>query len=475
MWLVGLVALAVTWWQLGATLRHRRRPVPLRWVLLTGALWAMPLLLAPPMGSRDVYAYACQGAVWLDGPGPYAVGPAVGDCPWVLAVSPLWRNSTTPYGPLAIALAGAVVALARMVTASTQGQLLVAIGLFRAVALGGGLLIARYVPRLARVCGVDPVTATWLALLSPLFALHVASGAHNDALLAGLVVAALALAATTGPAAVGTRPAALIGAGAVLGLAAAVKVTAIVALPFVVLLAAINIPLIRDPARPHVGDLPGVRPDYRDLGRTGAAVVGGVVLAFAGVTLAAGLNLGWIGALRDTSKLMEWTSLPTGLGMAAGYALRLVGLPEAYQTAVAVGRVLGIVTLAVASLALVVRGWRCTAEPPVSARRAVVIACGAAFAALALLSPVFYPWYAVTGLAVLAAGTEPARWQRALGVLVVGLSFLVLPNGLGVASRTKLPGALLDVAIVAALVVVAARYAVRQRAVPTGPAQKHLS
>ena len=48
-----------------------------------------------------------------------------------------------------------------------------------------------------RACGVDPAVATWLGLLSPLVAVHAISGAHNDALLAGLVVAALAVAAGT--------------------------------------------------------------------------------------------------------------------------------------------------------------------------------------------------------------------------------------------------------------------------------------
>jgi hypothetical protein len=488
-WLAGLVALAVTWWRLGRAVPHPEPRVSPRWLLVTGALWAAPLLLAPPVGSRDVYAYACQGALWLDGANPYAVGVAAGGCPWVAAVPPLWQDTPTPYGPLAIALSGGVVAIARALTASTGGQLLVAISLFRAVALGGALLLARYVPRLARACGVDPAAATWLGLLSPLVAVHVVSGAHNDALLAGLVVAALALAlaapgqralalaapgeralALAAPAqralalaAPGERRARLavaVAAGAVLGLATAVKVTAVVAVPFVVLLA--TIPSSRDRAARLAGDSPDVRPDLWERGRAGVAVLGGGVLAFAGLTVATGLDLGWIGALRDTGRLAQWTSLPTGLGMAAGYALRLAGRPEAYATAVAVARVLGLAALVAAFAALVVRGWRAAAGPPATAPRVVVTACGSAFAALAVLSPVFYPWYAVTALAVLAAGVADPRWRRRLAGLALALSFLVLPGGLGLAVLTKLPGALLDVVLVVALIVAARRASTRR-------------
>src|SRR4029453_9287454 len=68
--------------------------------------------------------------------------------------------------------------------------------------------------------------AAWLGAITPLVAVHAVSGAHHDALVAGLLVAGLALAAREYPAA--ARPAA--------GLAVSVKVTAIVALPFAVLL-----------------------------------------------------------------------------------------------------------------------------------------------------------------------------------------------------------------------------------------------
>src|SRR5215218_6853058 len=52
-WLAGAIVLTVAWWRL---------PAPnLRSVFLTGVIWALPLLFVAPLGSRDIYAYACQG------------------------------------------------------------------------------------------------------------------------------------------------------------------------------------------------------------------------------------------------------------------------------------------------------------------------------------------------------------------------------------------------------------------------------
>jgi hypothetical protein len=388
-WLIGLAALAGAWWRLGVRIGEGTGAgtgaVPLGRVLRTGLLWAVPLLLAPPTGSRDVYAYACQGALWLDGVDPYTVGVLPGGCVWSAAVPTLWQDTPAPYGPLAIALSGGVVALVRLAADSTDTQLLVAVALLRAVALVGVALVAGCLPRLARAGGVDPVRATWLGLLSPLIMIHAVSGAHNDALVLGLILVALTLAAA--PSRCGAVPVAV--AGAVLGLAVATKVTAIVALPFAVLLGAAG-------SRRREVRRPGRREEHRPgLPRlvllTGGALGGGT-LTFGVLTLATGLDLGWTGALSDTGRLVQWTSLPTGLGMAAGYVLRLAGRPDAVDLAVTVARLLGLAVLAVTVVVLLVRGWWAMPAPDRLARRRLVLAAGLAFAALAVLSPIFYPW-----------------------------------------------------------------------------------
>jgi hypothetical protein len=418
-YLAGLVLLGWAWWRLGAALRGDDAP-RLRWMLTTGVLWALPLLAAPPLGSRDMYAYACQGAVWLDGHDPYQVGAAAGGCPWLAEVPGLWQDSTAPYGPLALLASAAVVALARTVAAGESAQLLVALGGLRLVAVAGALLVAAYGPRLARACGVSPAVASWLGLVTPLVAVHVVAGGHNDAVVAGLVVAGLALVA-------GERslPAvANVAAGAALGLAVAVKVTAFAALPFAALLA--------------LG--PGRR------WRSAAVLVGAAVVAFAGVSLLTGLGTGWVAALSGTGALAQWTSLPTGLGMAAGYALWGIGFPGAYEPAVAVARAAGLVALVAVAVALLVRAWRAVGDT-----RVVVASAGAVLAAVMVLGPVVYPWYAVTALAVLAAAVVHPRVRWWLAVATLVLTALVLPSGLGVPVLTKFPGAMLVAAAAVAV------------------------
>jgi len=436
-YLAGLVLLGGAWWRIGVRLRAGADP-SLRWVLVTGALWAVPLLVAPPLASRDLYAYACQGAVWLDGHDPYRTGAAAGGCPWLSAVPDLWRETAAPYGPLALIASAAAVALARAVAGTDPAALLVAVGGLRVVAFAGALLVAGFGPRLARACGVAPAPAAWLGLVTPLVAVHVVSGGHHDALVAGLVVAGLAAAAggaaSTPPG--DLRPAAA--AGVALGAAVAVKVTALAVVPFALVLA----------------------------GRRGAGPAAGLAVAavasFGAVSVASGLGVGWTAALAGTGALVQWSSLPTGLGMAAGYLLWGLGAPEAFDPAVTVARAAGVAALAGVAAALLWRSWRRRTQT-----REVVVAAGATLAAVAVLGPVFYPWYAVPALAVLATAVGSPLARRWLAAGTLALTALVLPSGLGVPVLTKLPGALaVALGTAVAAVVLLRRVAPRGRRVP---------
>jgi hypothetical protein len=403
---LGLATMAVAWW--GA----QAGPLGGRWVLVTAALWALPVLVAAPLASRDVYAYACQGI-------------EASPCPWLGAVPPIWRDSPSPYGPLA-------TLVSRLAAWVAHGHLPIAVGVLRAAALAGICLGIAYGRRLALACGVDPARAGWLALASPLVAVHAVSGAHLDVLVTGLLVAALAIAGASGAAGGGlTRAAA---AGAVLGGAAAVKITALLALPFLLLVLGLR----------RRGPL--------------VAALAAVAAVYAALSLVAGQGLGLLNALSHTGDLVEWTSLPTALGMTVGYLLRALGLPGGYAVAVAVARVIGLVAL----LAVVALAWwraRRLGGPPRSGLRPAIAATGVSFAALALLGPVFYPWYALTPLALLAVSTVDTRVWRWLGVAATALSFLILPDGTGLAPLTKLPGALFITAATVAAAVIAVRRA----------------
>ncbi|MCW2567302.1 MAG: hypothetical protein JWN54_1399 [Mycobacterium sp.] len=402
----GMLVLVVAWWRAG-----ERRP-PVRWTVRTTALWALPLLCAPPLFSRDVYAYAAQGDLFAHGLDPYSAGPAALPSEWLGSISPTWGNSPAPYGPLFLLLARVAVGL-------SGGHLVVAVLLLRLVALAGVLLVAVYLPRLARACGTDERTAAWLGLGSPLLLAHLVSGSHNDALMVGLLVAGLAYAAERHGAT----------AAALVGLAAAVKVPAALALPFVAVL-----------AFPRV---------WRGLAVAGAAAA----VAFAAVTTASGLGLGWVQALRTPGDSVQWTSLPTGIGLAASWVL------GSREPALTVARTVGtLVALAVVALLW----WRVRGrgDDP----RAVVAACGWSLAAVVLLAPAFHPWYALWAVVPLAASTVDYRVRRGLAVVTVALCFLVLPDGYNLARATVLPGVLLDLAAVVLAVVVLAR---RRAKVPT--------
>src|SRR5262249_19432007 len=123
-WLIGTALMVAAWWL------ARRGTLTTRWILTTGALWTVPLALAPPLGSRDVYAYACQGAGYAAGLDPYAVGPATLPCPWLDSISLIWRQTPAPYGPAFVALTGAAVKI-------SGGNLWLVIGLLRLAAVAG--------------------------------------------------------------------------------------------------------------------------------------------------------------------------------------------------------------------------------------------------------------------------------------------------------------------------------------------------
>jgi len=356
------------------------------------AAWALPLVFSPPLGSRDIYAYACQGWLWLNGFDPYTTGVANAGCPWTEAVPPLWWHTPTPYGPFAIALEG---------LAAWTGSLLGSMVVLRALAIAGAVIVAWALPRFA-----ERPDALLLGVVTPLVAVHGISGAHNDMLVAAGIVGALAAAHARRPAV----------AGVAVGLAVAIKVTAIVALPFLLIM----------------------------LGKRWWATFLAGVASFGAVTLATGLGLGWVDALRHTGELTQWSSVPTAVGMAIGY---LTG-PQA----IPIARALGLIVLAGIGVALLRMAWR--------DRDRAVEACAWMLVATALLGPVFYPWYALVPLGVLAA----VRVHRKILLITTLIcTFLTLPNGQGIPALTKAPGAY---AVTAILVGVAIRTVRRRRPGP---------
>ncbi len=125
-------------------------------------LWIAPIIVAPPLLSKDIYSYLAQSAIAYRGMDPYTVSPlhglGVGNV-LTRSVPNLWRDTPAPYGPF-------FIWIGKGITAVTGDNITAAIFLHRLVALVGLALIVWALPRLARRCGVSPVAALWLGAMN---------------------------------------------------------------------------------------------------------------------------------------------------------------------------------------------------------------------------------------------------------------------------------------------------------------------
>ncbi|MDO5285995.1 MAG: polyprenol phosphomannose-dependent alpha 1,6 mannosyltransferase MptB [Actinomycetia bacterium] len=207
--LAGAVLLGAGW----VLLRPgRARPVA-PWLVLL--VWAVPLLLLPPVLSTDAGSYADLGWMVSHGTSPYETGLGTTGSPF--PYGRVWRGTTSVYPPLALELFGLVVRL-------TGAHWYWSVVALRLLALAGAGLLLWSVPRLARAVGADPGQAVWMAALNPVVLVHGVGGEHIDLLMVGLVAAGLAVARL--------RHGIVLGS-VLIGLAAAVKQPALLAAPAV--------------------------------------------------------------------------------------------------------------------------------------------------------------------------------------------------------------------------------------------------
>nr|WP_225953211.1 polyprenol phosphomannose-dependent alpha 1,6 mannosyltransferase MptB [Kibdelosporangium phytohabitans] len=355
------------------------------------AVWSAPLLFAPPLFSTDLYTYLAQGAVADAGFNPYRTVPAEVPGPISDNAAGQWLFVPSPYGPLFIGLMRSVVSV-------TGTDLVAASVLARLVVVSGLWLLCLALPRLCRHLGARPRFALWIGVANPLVLLYLVGGAHNDLLMIGLMVTGAVLVLDHAP----------VRGFAVLTAAVAVKVAAVVALPFLVWVWAAN----RVPGRRvTVGGFVGVA----------TAAVSIVVAVFGVCTVLAGVDLGWIGALDGNTGLEPWLSVPTALGKITSAVVDVD-----HARLITGFRVVGSGVLA----GLVVwLWWRSRAGGAVALR-------GAALALLAtvLLAPVVFPWYFTWPLAFGAAvGWQVSRIAVA-GAVSMWLALSSHPDG-----RTLLP------------------------------------
>lgn len=358
-----------------------------RGVLMATAAWIAPLLIAPPLFTRDPYSYLAQGALALEGFDPYTVGPEVMPSPITDNVHYFWQNTPAPYGPLFILISKSIYLL-------TGHGLITGVILMRLMLLIGLVLLCWALPGLVRHLGGQLPVALWLLAASPMTVVHLVGGPHNDLLMIGLLAAGSLLVLER-------RHAAGIG---LVSLAMAVKATAGVALPFLVWVWAARLP-----------GSPRAR-----FGKALAASLAVFVPVFTLVTLVAGVNLGWVPALQAPSAIVNWLSIPTGVGEVIHGLVNIV-VDVDKMPFVTVTRGLGLVLLVVIA---VKQWWRAREGGPDAVRRAAIV-----LFAVAVLSPAILPWYLTWSLVLAAA----LPWRRPALVAIVGASvWLVLvayPSG----------------------------------------------
>lgn len=370
--LIGLAILLQSWLVLGTALA-RSGSIGVRDLRIALAAWAAPLLLAPPMFSRDAYSYYVQGRLLLSGEDPTLTGVASISGWFTDGVDPMWAESPTPYGPTWLLAASWVAQFAH------PNATLAAV-LLRLVVVVGVVLIVWWLPLLAREHGIDATRALWLGALNPLVLMHFVSGAHNDALMTGLIVTGLAL---------GSRGQCAWGV-ALIALAVTVKPAALVVLPFAGLLWA-----GRDAGWPR-----RLRAWALTLVVTACVVVSAMLVANAGAGLLQA-------AFGTPSAVLTWLSPATALGQSLGLAATALGLTPDPSGILTVVRALGAVAAVVLIVVLALRP-----EGRMPARSA-----GIALLAIVVLGPVVQPWYLLWSLPVLAATGLPARAVRAAVVL----------------------------------------------------------
>jgi len=401
----GAVMMALAWLMLGRFALGNRRMSrgDLDRTLL---LWVLPLLIAPPMYSKDVYSYLAQSQISLEGLDPYRVGPASGlglSHIFTLSVPTLWRETPAPYGPL-------FLWIGRGISAITGENIVAAVLCHRLVELLGVGLIVWATPRLARRCGVAEVSALWLGAANPLLIMHLVAGAHNEALMLGLMLAGaeFALRGIDAPRLLPAswkrlgpdwEPLGMLFAGSVLiVLSSQVKLPSLLALGFVTMALAYRCG----------GTLRALL-----LAGCGMAALSLAVMALVG--WASGLGFGWVYTLGTANVVRSWMSPPTLLALGTGQVGILLGLGDHTTAVLGLTRGIGVLIITVMVAWLLLAVFRGRLHP--------IGGLGVALGITVLLFPVVQPWYLLWAIIPLAAWATRTGFRVAAIVisLVVGI------------------------------------------------------
>ncbi|MDC7116747.1 alpha-(1-_6)-mannopyranosyltransferase A [Corynebacterium amycolatum] len=358
--------------------------------------WAIPLALAAPLFSRDVYSYLMQGAMVRDGFDPYTEGAAANPGPMLLEVSADWRNTTTPYGPLHLGIG-------EVITRIVGDNITVGVILYRIVCLLGFAAIVWSIPRIARELGANPAFAQWLGVLNPLVLLHLIAGMHNEALMVGLVSLALVAALHMEHMRGGLVAAVLIGIGV------ALKATAVLALPFVVWIVLTR----REP----IATVQEMLRKIPAIAGVGIVLVAVCVGTLAVVTWLTGSSWGWISEISGNTKVINPLAAPSAVAGVISGVMAWFNDDIGFNVIVSHTRVVSSIIMLVG---LVISWFYFRATP-----RNNVAGMIAAYVVACVFNAVALPWYYASLLTPMGT-IRPPRWVvqgTVLFTFILSLSF----------------------------------------------------
>jgi alpha-1,6-mannosyltransferase len=382
----GMVVLLSGWLSLVAVATH----CSLRQLTAVLGMWIVPLLVSPPLFSRDVYDYAASGKLVSAGYNPYTNGLApVRSSVFFHLTDPLWRNAHAPYGPLFFDIAKVNARLmGNDVSGTLEG--------FRLVALLGVALLAVAVPVVARSVGRSVPCAFTLAVLNPLVLIYFVGGMHNDALMVGLLMAGIALASRGRPI-----------AGIVLcALAAEVKIPAVLGVVFIGWVwAGLDVPPLRR---------------LRFVAQ--ACALGGLFMAL--ISQVSGFGWGWLVNLSTPGAVVSWLDPATAAGLAVAHGLHVVGTATSTHAVIVDVRAAALVLAACVVFLLLTH----------VDRLGLPRALGWSLLAVVLLGPIVWPWYETWGITFLALAVDAWSRRSVLVLSIVGC-FATIPTDVRVSTH----------------------------------------
>lgn len=378
---VSFVLLAAGWLGVGTHALGGRLSVARAWGVL--GLWGTPFFLGVPLFSRDVYSYAAQGQLLSRGLNPYLAAPrALGPGPLLWSVASVWRDTTSPYGPL-------FTELVHLISAVSGGSVIGEVMALRALELVGVGLLMVTLPILAQHFNVSAGVALWLAVLSPLALFSAVSSAHNDTLMLGVVA---------------------------LALLAWVREQRQWAFACFALAATIKLPALAGVAVLCFSALRSSRGRERVAIIFEATVIPALVMV--AVTELVGLGWTWLSpaALRTPTELRVLITPMVSAGKFLSMAFQALGWPVASLTVVSATQHVGELLAMLLGLALLARVREHTQ----------VRTLGLLLLLVVILSPTMWPWYFLWGLTTLAVTSA----QRSVVLsLTAGLAMLLVGAG----------------------------------------------